>query len=353
MFEAETRLDILERLKTYYADVNDGKASADEGTFSFDELSANAKEFEKAYAEMSLIIEAAFPQTSWGQYLDYLADALAGISRRAATAAVVELTVAGKAGARIPKGYQFTTEEGTAFSTDASATIGDDGTVIVKATATTTGAGGNVKQGTITQVPVTLYGVESVTNVAAAHDGYEEENDDSLRERLLFVVRRPVTSGNANHYWTWATSVSGVGQCKVLPLWNGPGTVKVLIVDANNKIASAKLIKEVADYIEEVRPIGATVTVVSPQPVAVNIDVSVEGTLNVDTFKATMTKWLKAKTLTLTKISPAQVGKLILESGASDYDMESLTLNGSTSALKLTDEQIATVGEVTTHAMAS
>lgn len=353
MFEAETRLDILARLKEYYAALNDGKASADEGTFSFDELAANAKEFEKAYAEMSLIIEAAFPQTSWGIYLERLADALAGLSRRAATSAIVELTITGKAGTAIPKGYQFTTEGGTAFATDAAAVIGDDGTANVKATATTAGAGGNVKANTITQMPVTLYGVDAVTNAAAAHDGYEEEADDSLRERLLFVVRRPVTSGNANHYWTWATSVSGVGQCKVIPLWNGPGTVKVLIVDANNKVASDTLIKAVADYIEEVRPIGATVTVVSPEPVTVNVEASIEGTLNTDDFKTAMTKWLKSKSLTLTKISPAQVGRLLLDCGASDYDVESVKLNGSASSLNLTDEQIATVGEVTTNVMAS
>ena len=54
MFEAETRLAILERLKTSYDEVKKTEASAVEGTFSFDTLAANAKEFEKAYAEMSL-----------------------------------------------------------------------------------------------------------------------------------------------------------------------------------------------------------------------------------------------------------------------------------------------------------
>ncbi len=85
MFEAETRSVILERLKKYYAEFKGTDVSAVEGTFSFDTLSANAKEFEKAYAEMDLMMDAAFPQTSWGIYLDRLADELAGLSRRAAT----------------------------------------------------------------------------------------------------------------------------------------------------------------------------------------------------------------------------------------------------------------------------
>ena len=89
MFEAETRSAILERLKKYYAEFKGTDVSAVEGTFSFDTLAANAKEFEKAYAEMDLMMDAAFPQTSWGVYLDRLADELSGLSRRAATPAVV------------------------------------------------------------------------------------------------------------------------------------------------------------------------------------------------------------------------------------------------------------------------
>ena len=93
MFEAETRSVILERLKKYYAEFKGTDVSAVEGTFSFDTLAANAKEFEKAYAEMDLMMDAAFPQTSWGIYLDRLADELAGLSRKAATPAVVTLSI--------------------------------------------------------------------------------------------------------------------------------------------------------------------------------------------------------------------------------------------------------------------
>lgn len=349
MFEAETRLDILERLKKYYAELTEGKTSADEGTFSFDELSANAKEFEKTYAEMNLIIEAAFPQTSWGIYLDYLSDALAGLHRRQATAAEADLTISGKPGTVIPEGYIFSTENGISFATKAETEISDDGKVTVTATSTTVGAGGNVKAGTINLIPVPLYGVDTVTNVEAAHDGYEEETDDSLRDRLLFVMRRPVTSGNANHYWTWAMAVPGVGQCKVVPLWNGPGTVKVLIVDANNKVASAELIRNTYEYIEEQRPIGATVTVVSPEPVTIDIAATIEGTVNPDDFKAAVNRWLGEKWFGLSKISLAQISRILLECGATDYVPDSVTLNGKVDNVILTNEQIAAVGEVDIH----
>lgn len=220
MFEAETRAAILERLKEYHDEFQGAGTSAVEGTFAFDTLAANAKEFEKTYAEMDLMMEAAFPQTSWGSYLDYLADELAGLSRRKATAATAVLTISGTPGAKIPKGSVFSTGS-LNFTTKAETVVGSDGVVNVKAIASATGAGGNVGTGTIIKIPIPIYGVSQVTNKEAASGGYEEESDDALRERLLFAVRKPATSGNVYHYIEWATAVPGVGAVKVLPLWNG------------------------------------------------------------------------------------------------------------------------------------
>ena len=50
-------------------------------------------------------------------------------------------------------------------------------------------------------------------------------------------------------------------RCKVIPLWNGAGTVKIVIVDADNRPADSELISKVKEHIEENRPIGAEVTV--------------------------------------------------------------------------------------------
>ena len=55
MFEMETRKNILERLKQYYTETAGDKVNLVEGGFAWDTLSANAKEFEKAYAEMALL----------------------------------------------------------------------------------------------------------------------------------------------------------------------------------------------------------------------------------------------------------------------------------------------------------
>ena len=202
MFEAETRSVILERLKKYYAEFKGTDVSAVEGTFSFDTLAANAKEFEKAYAEMDLMMDAAFPQTSWGIYLDRLADELAGLSRRAATPAVVTLSITGTAGVTVPAGSLFATASGTNFATDETVKLDDNGTGTVKATAQSTGAGGNVAAGSITVIPVSIYGVSKVTNEAAAYNGAGgQARSSALKALVRAEVRKIVRNSSVALYY--------------------------------------------------------------------------------------------------------------------------------------------------------
>ncbi|MFC2499985.1 MAG: baseplate J/gp47 family protein [Selenomonas noxia] len=361
MFEEETRLAILERLKTSYDEVKKTEASAVEGTFSFDTLAANAKEFEKAYAEMSLLIDAAFPQTSWGQYLDYLADELAGLSRRPAVAATVILSITGTAGAVVPKGSLFATESGVQFSTNDQAVLSDRGAAKVKASALAVGAAGNVQKESIVKIPVSIYGVSAVMNEAAAHGGYEEESDDDLRERLLFAVRQRATSGNVFHYVEWATSVSGVGAVKVLPLWKGRGTVKIVVADANTEQPSEETLQKVRAVIAGNAPIGAEVTVVAPTIKKIDVSlVCTRGTGNKEGIRRALTRYFKSGvfktsskiqdlTNSTTTISYAQVGRVLLDDSANTgvEDYIKLTLGGGTENIVIPVDVLPVVGEVT------
>ena len=130
------------------------------------------------------------------------------------------------------------------------------------------GSIGNIIAGNIKSFPVTLSGITAVTNTEAMTGGYDAETDDELRLRYLKKVSTPGTSGNKYHYMNWAMEIVGVGDVRVLPLWNGNGTVKVVIINANKGSADANLINEVEAYIEENRPIGANVTVVSATPLS-------------------------------------------------------------------------------------
>lgn len=361
MFEAQTRAEIIGRLKEYYEAHKAGNASSVEGTFTFDTFAANAVEFERAYAEMELIVDAAFPQTSWGKYLDYLAEELAGLDRKAATPAKVVLNITGTAGTTVPAGSLFATESKVNFLTNESADISETGIAEIEATAQVTGAEGNVAAGEIKKIPISIFGVSSVTNKLGAEGGYDEESDEELLERILFAVRQPATSGNVYHYILWATSVSGVGAVKVIPLWKGNGTVKVIVVDAEKEMPSEELLKVVRTKIAENAPIGATVTVSAPSLVQIDISMKVtKGDGNADAIKKVLNSYFKENVFQTdyanienlnqkATVSLAQVGKIILENeaqtGVKDYS--NLTLNQGTDNIIVNADGMPCVGTVT------
>lgn len=86
----------------------------------------------------------------------------------------------------------------------------------------------------------------------------------------------PIASGNANSYIYWAKQVSGVGNARCIPLWNGAGTVKVVILSSNGTAPDDTVIKNVADYIEAQRPIGAKVTVSKAEAKEIIIDCTIK-----------------------------------------------------------------------------
>lgn len=348
MFEMETKKNILERLKNYYTEVAGDKVNLVEGGFVWDILSSNSKEFEKAYAEMDLGIEAAFPQTSWGPWLTMKSEEH-GVIRREATNSSVILTITGQAGITVPEGSLFSTNDGKNFLSIESKKIEDNGTVDIKAQSQDTGENYNVDANTITKIPVSIYGVSAVNNQNPAYDGFDEEDDETLLKRLLFKVRMPATSGNNYHYMTLATEVAGVGEVSVIDLWNGNGTVKVIITDANNNIASADLIEKVQTYIEAQRIIGATVTVVSVTELKLNITLKVtKGTANIEGIKNAINNYFKESVFKTEYVSYAQIGSIILQNATTTgvLDYADLRINDDIENIPLTSEQLPVVSEV-------
>lgn len=123
MEEKVTKKDVLDRLIAAYLNTAQDGVATVEGSFTSDTLAANAVEFEKAYGEIKLVLEAAFAQTSWGEYLTARAEEH-GVMRQAATHALVVLTVAGRAGSTIPLASLFATADGRNFETVEDAVIG-------------------------------------------------------------------------------------------------------------------------------------------------------------------------------------------------------------------------------------
>lgn len=350
--------EALERMRGWL----ESPLSKIEGTFSMFNIRSVA--MESAYLQnlMDIIRDNYFLDTASGVYLDRKAldD---GLTRQYAQPSVGEVTFSGTVGVVVPMGTLVAASAyGVRFVTLAAATIGDDGTATVRARCESMGVAGNVPAGAIDKLSEAIQGIVGVTNAAAFEDGADRESDTQFRGRLYNKIRYPATSGNVQCYINWAMDLQGVGAVKVFPLWNGPGTVKVSILDANKGVASAELIADVKAAIdpgggtgEGLAPVGADVSITTATEKVVDVAATVllgttAGTVDEVSaaFKAVLEAYFAdiAYDKKTVAVSPAQVGYRLFDvAGVVDY--ASLTLNGATDAVTIGDEEILTLGTVT------
>jgi uncharacterized phage protein gp47/JayE len=130
-------------------------------------------------------------------------------------------------------------------------------------------------------------GVTSVTNPEPTRSGTDVETDQSLLERFYAKVRSQGTSGNKAQYMQWASEIPGVGGVEVAPLWAGPGTVGLYLLDTDKRAASQEIVDAVQQHIDPTQdgqgegtaPAGPIVTVMPAEEVEIHISVKVKRTL--------------------------------------------------------------------------
>lgn len=335
-----------------------------EGSYVWDALAPAAMELVFVSLLAQYVLEQSFAQTAAGDYLTYRA-AEHGVIRRSAVKSTGSVTITGTAGTTFTAGLLLATEgdesvsiQSIQFITTAAVTLNSTGSGTVSIEAVEAGASGNVPAARIVVLMSANSHIRAVTNSDATSGGVDEEDDDTLRTRYLEKVRTPGTSGNIADYKQWAEEVSGVTDVHVLPLWNGPGTVKLVILGPNKLPPDSSLIQEVQAYIapttggERKAPIGAAVTVVGADSVPINITASIvlDGTEALSTIKdkfvTALTEYLAGVAFQVGTIRYARIGSILIEqSGVADY--VSLTVNAGNSNIEISDNQVATVGTVT------
>ncbi len=280
-----------------------------------------------------------------------------GIMKKLFTIAFGIIKVAGKKKAKLPKGALVSTKLGRTYFTNEDLILDDSGIGFVGITASEKGSKYNVDVGEICCLPVKYEGILSVLNEEKIINGYDQESDEDLYNRYLLKVQTPATSGNDYHYKQWCLETEGCGSAKIYEETNDKfekelGSVLCVISNSNKRAASKELIDKVKEHIEKVRPIGATVFVVSVEELLLNISVNLtynskEFTLDKikDNIKNSIEEYLKKVALNINYISIAKIGALILSSdGVEDYN--NLIINGSTNNIKIKENQIAVLSEV-------
>jgi uncharacterized phage protein gp47/JayE len=334
-----------------------------EGDFIWDALSPAAIELALAAVWAQQVLERGFVQTTFGTYLDLRAEEY-GITRRQAVKATGQVTFTGTPGTVIPAGTRVSTTSSDVvpaifFATEDDAVIDVGGTVTVDVVAVEAGSDGNVLPGAIILLVDPLTGVSSVTNSSPTTGGLNEEDDDTLRARIIEMACRVGGAGNKADYEIWTKEVSGVGYVLVDPLWQGPGTVRVVILDQDGNIPSGDLVSAVQEYLDPdsqgiglgKAPIGAKVTVEAPTEVNLTVTVpalTAENGYGIDQAKINLEAAARNYILS---ISPGGIIRIkdleaTIAGAAGVLDFGDIMINGTRQNISLALDEKATLAGV-------
>jgi uncharacterized phage protein gp47/JayE len=218
-----------------------------------------------------------FPDTSEREFLLRQAG-LYGITPTPATFAAGNATATGSNGRVIPAGTILQLAAGIAYRVTAVATIAG-GTATLALEAVLAGSAANVAAGATLSFESPITGVDSSVTVASGGitGGFDEEDTEGTRDRLILRLREPPQGGAEQDYKAWALAVAGVTRVWVFPNENGPGTVVVrFVLDGQPNILPGPLaVAAVQAALDAQRPITAQVTAAAPTSFPVNFDIEV------------------------------------------------------------------------------
>lgn len=230
------------------------------------------------YRQVEWTQQQCFPQTATGGSLDLHA-ATRSISRKQPVKAAG--TVRFFAGeerigdAEIPVGTVCMTAEGLRYVTTQAGVIpvGETETDL-PVEAVEAGSDRNVSAGRVIYLALPPSGITACTNPEAITGGQDEEDDESLRQRIMSTYNRLSNGANAAFYQQAAMAFDGVSAAAVLPRNRGAGTVDI-VVTSHSGLPDLQLLEELQDYFTQVREIAVDVAVRPPEVINVNMNIGI------------------------------------------------------------------------------
>ncbi|GEO64475.1 baseplate J/gp47 family protein [Companilactobacillus nantensis] len=265
-----------------------------QGAIIYDALAPAAMVMAQQSLSLSNVVKESYIKTADNEFLDYRAIEH-GTSRQLATATQVKAKFLDSKGNTIDN-----IDVGDRF-----ASLGDTPIFykVIKINADLTGMleaeeVGTRPNGYFGQIlPVTPNDILSWAEIVEVSiPSKDNETDEHLRNRLLSTDSWIAYGGNIADYLDMLSKIDSVGSAQVYPVWNGGGTVKLVILDNDLMPASETLLKQVKETIDPVdaesegyglAPIDHNVKVVAPEPITIDIStkVDVDTQADIETLK--------------------------------------------------------------------
>lgn len=143
----------------------------------------------------------------------------------------------------------------------------------------TEGSIGNQQRGDMIPIEY-IKGLESAKLTEVLIPGDEEEDVEVFRNRYFASFDSQAFGGNIADYKKKVHALPGIGGVKIYPVWNGGGTVKLVIITSEFKRPTQELVNMVQEYIDPISdtglgvglaPIGHIVTVESVKEITIDV----------------------------------------------------------------------------------
>lgn len=354
LFEEYTFEYILNKMLDNISDDIDKR----EGSVIYNAIAPCAMELSEMYKKLNSTINSVFIDTAGGSYLDNLTKQF-GIERNEATHAI-------KKGLFYDSSNQLMDVDiGKRFSVNSIiySVYEKISTGIYQMRCETAGEIGNTQSGNLLPIDyIEKLAIAELTDILIP--AVNQETDEELKERFYNNVNSVAFGGNIADYKEKVKEIEGVGAVKVIPTWNGGGTVKLIILDDSYNSASEVLVGKVQDAVGQngdgIAPIGHIVTTIAAENVNISVRTTVtleegfelsvvknaiEKVIN-DYFTEIKKEWENSTSLT---IRIAHVESRMLDVNGV-IDIASTTINNSTGNLILSNEQVPYLSEVVLNA---
>lgn len=320
-----------------------------EGSIIYNALAPAAIELAIAYDELNNVLSESFVKTASREYkLIGCSDIGMDISMFEAHAGVFK----GEFNVEVPIGSRWNCDLYNYTVTEYLGENGEYFTYSMKCE--TLGTAPNNVTGTLTCITDIPDGLGYAMLTECLIEGENETTDEGINVAYDEFVNNSASDGNTDQYKRWCNEYDGIGNSKILPLWNGANTVKVSILNASNRAATPELIAEFQEYIDPnvtgmgdgVAPIGAFVTVTTATEKVIPVEATVtmkSGYTDTSSIDVAIVEYFKSIAYDKTLLAYMNVGATILNVDGVE-SISNLKVNGGTTDITLGNEEIPVLG---------
>lgn len=349
MYETITYEDLLKRMLQRVPSDLDKR----EGSIIYDAMAPAAVELQLMYIELDAVLNELFADTAGREYLIKRA-AERGLSPKPPSYAILK----GEFNKDIPIGSRFSLETLNYTAVDRIA----PGQYRMKCE--TVGTEGNRLFGTMIPIEY-ISGLTKAELTELLIPGEDEEETEHFRSRYFDSLNSQAFGGNVADYREKVNALPGVGGVKVFPVWNGGGTVKLVLLNSEFRAPSEELLSQVKEAVDPesqegegygLAPIGHTVTVEAAGEVSMNlrIHLTYQAGWDYETCREGMEQALEQyydglrrewenRVTTVVRISQIESRLLDVEG---ILDVADTQLNGKGGNLELPEDKIPVRGEI-------